>query len=86
MTKCAFRAFLSVPKEPDNSRECTDREEVRSEFQVAVKRQDSIGAAPREGSMSGRRQRGDGRIERFEGRRWRDRSRKLAMGFQSLQA
>jgi len=46
MTKCAFRAFLSVPKEPDNSRECTDREEVRSEFQVAVKRQDSIGAAP----------------------------------------
>ncbi len=29
---------------------------------------------------------GAGRIERFEGRRWRDRGRMLAMGFSSLQA
>jgi hypothetical protein len=35
----------------------------------------------RSGVRSGGRQRGAGRIERFEGSRWRDRGRKLSMGF-----
>ena len=36
--------------------------------------------------MSGRRAHGAGRIERFEGRGWRDRGKKLAMGFSWLLA
>jgi hypothetical protein len=65
----------------------TARAALTNPVHMAVKRQDSIGVAPRDQERGvAERQRGAGRIERFEGRRWCDRGRMLVMGFSSLQA